>query len=765
MKSFNKVVSKKAISPKTLSLTPLKLSILALAIVGISACNDSKNNDSNNNDIASIAYGPLNNVQATAPVDATIDRILVAGQTGSIIQAMDPSTHIADSGISPATYILPNKSPATTPASLWRPDDVPTHVVEQSMNFEAKGFYALHGDTRNSDEVLSVAAPETQLNWIAEKNLFSYEGGVFDRNSHIYVVPVDPVENVYLVSIDGETGERRWALPGTRMGQAGAPLILPAQDGSEDDIVYIASYEYITAVTSTGKVLWDVETGLTAPEDATHTSTHNFGVNFHPQSNTLMVVFADGNIAIHDIETGRAKSDPYELPGSATKPTEFAVDYSVLEPFVHNGLSKLMANTQTFFDVLSMILGGGYEVSNYFAIDPNTGRIFVGATAPDEADGNVDGYSALGALYALELNDKNQLEILWRRDFVGGTAATPTLSFDGKVVYTADAVNKMLAIDSATGEPVWDFETGSGQVVGSIAVSREGKEIYVSTAIDIIKVLDMGSCAGNGTVCNEAVWVAKLDDAFDTSVLSAATPQAHMYNNVFKPALEGFYASTGVEGFEFQPMAGNMVLAGITANGIVAQAGYGYLSPLGKVMPFQISQVLLDRETGEIRYSAPGIEESVSVMATAPNGNLYMSNSPLRRILNVAMMRAVGYKANNDALRYFGNEALGGIAQFTQLEGSKIRVAEEAGLAASQRLENLIAKVGSLEVDAVNAEVARVKVLVDQIEQSLATATQALEIDEVQAAELQAILTSLKLLEASNLVATQQLLQDFLDSL
>jgi hypothetical protein len=56
-------------------------------------------------------------------------------------------------------------------------------------------------------------------------------------------------------------------------------------------------------------------------------------------------------------------------------------------------------------------------------------------------------------------------------------------------------------------------------------------------------------------------------------------------------------------------------------------------------------------------------------------------------------------------------------------------------------------------------------VVVDQIEQRLATATQALEIDEVQAAEVQVILTSLKLLEASNLVASQQLLQDFLDSL
>lgn len=747
----------------TSSFKPLKLSLLALAIAGISGCDFSNNSDSNTS--STIAYGPLHNVMATVPADPSANRILVAGQTAQVIKAMDPSSHIADSGIDPASYILPNKSPVTAPASQWRPDEVPSHVVNQSMNLEAKGFYALHGDTRNSDEVLSVAAPETQLSWIAEKNLFSYEGGVFDRNSHVYVVPVDPAEDVYLVSIDGETGERRWSLPGIRMGQAGAPLILPAQDGSDEDIIYIASYEYITAVTSSGKVLWDVETGLTAPEGASHTETHNFGVNFHPQSNSLMAVYADGNIVVHDKDSGKMKAAPFALPGSPSKSAEFGADFSALEPFVRQGLSKILGDNQTFFDVLNMVLGGGYEVSNYFGIDPNTGRIFVGATAPDEVDGTVDNLSELGALYALELNDQAQLEIIWRRDFVGGTAATPTLSLDGKVVYTADSVDKVLAIDAASGESVWEFATGSGQVVGSLAVSREGNEIYASTGSDIIKLLDMGNCGGNGVDCNQAVWVANLEGGFDTSVLSAQTPQAHLYHNVFKPALEGFFHSTGNTDFVFEPMAGNMVLAGITANGIVAQAGYGYLSPLGKVLPFQISQLLLDRETGDLRYSAPGIEESVSVMATAPNGNLYMSNSPLRRILNVGMLRAVGYQTNNDKLKFFGNEALGGIAQFTQLNGSKMRVAEEAAIAASLRLDNLIAKVAGLEVDAVNAEVTRIKVLLDQFASNLIIAQAATEVSEQAALEMQTILTELKSLDASNLVANQAQLQSLLSKI
>ncbi|GLQ29964.1 PQQ-binding-like beta-propeller repeat protein [Litoribrevibacter albus] len=737
---------------------PVKLTLLAAAVASLTACGSSSDSKSSHSE--STVYGDLHGLQASVSVDASENRIMVAGQTTAIIQAMDPSTVLPAGGVDPALYILPNQSPATAADSQWRPDALPD-VNAAGAPLEAQGFYALHGDTRNSDEVLSAAAPETQLSWIAEKHFFSYEGGVFDRNSNVYVVPVDPVEDVYLSSIDGETGERRWSLPGKRIGQGGAPLILPANDGSDEDIIYIGSYEYMTAVTSSGKVLWDVKTGLKAPADATQISTHNYGINYHPQTNSMIAVYADGHISVHDRDTGLVKISPYSLPGAATLNTQFETDYSKLEPFVHNGLSKLMEDTQTFFDVLTMVLGGGYEVSNYFGIDPSSGRILIGATAPDEADGEEDGFSALGALYALDFNEDGNLEIQWRRDFEGGTAATPTLSYDGSVVYTADSVDKMLAIDAETGDLIWEYQTGSGQVVGSIAISREDNEIFLSTAIDIIKVKDMGNCAGNGTDCDTPVWTAKLDDAFNTSVLSEATTQAHMYQNVLKPAIEGFYQSVGTQGFEFMPMAGNMVLAGITGNGVVAQAGYGYLSPQGKVMPFQISQVILDRETGDIRYSAPGIEESVSVMATAPNGDLYMSNSPLRRILNVAMIRAVGFKTNNTSLQYFGNEALGGISQFTQKPGSKIRVAQEAGQAAIHRIDNLIAKAGTASEAARSAEVDRLYGLIGQMIESVNAAASLSEITESDAATMLTALEDAKALGLADLPTMKAKLEEW----
>ncbi|MBY6188373.1 PQQ-binding-like beta-propeller repeat protein [Marinobacter hydrocarbonoclasticus] len=722
-----------------------KALLYPVVLLMLSACGDSDSSE------PAIDYGPLHGQQASVPADPAANLVVVNGNTTALLQQLDASKNPDSGGINPALYLLPTRSPETLPAHQWQPQDLPAYQAVPGVGTEAAGFYALHGDTRNSDEVIAAAAPTPQLNWIAETHLLSYEGGVFDRHSNVYVVPADPVESVYLYSLDGQTGERRWSLPGTRMGQGGAPLILPQHAGADEDVVYVGSYEYLTAITPAGDVLWDVSTGLTAPEGATHMDTHNFGVNYHPGLDAVVALMADGHLVVHDRQTGAPLAEPFSLPGAPTLPMAYQTDYSRLEPFVHAGLSRMFKDTATFFDVLTLVLGGGYEVANYFSIDPSSGRMLIGATAPDEADGVADGYSAYGALFSLSLDASGQAHIDWRRDFEGGTAATPTLSLDGSRVYTADATDRILAIDSATGELLWSQPTGSGQVVGSLAVSREGGEIFASTAVDIIKFIEMGQCAGNGSACGEPVWVANLGDTFDTSVLQQATPQAQIYQQVLKPAFEAFFHSLGVSDFTFTPRTGNMVLAGITGNGVVAQVGFGYINPQGRVMPMQISQVLLDRETGEIRSATPGVEESVSVMATAPNGNLYMSNSALRRVLNLGIIRAVGHQTGNPVLSVFGSETIGGIAQFAQPDGRHWQLANEIVTVSLSRLDNLIASAPTHSADDIAQEITRFNVLLKQYQSTLKQALQAGEISAEQHDARAATVDTLQALHEGNL--------------
>jgi len=58
-----------------------------------------------------------------------------------------------------------------------------------------------------------------------------------------------------------------------------------------------------------------------------------------------------------------------------------------------------MSNGDSFFEtIMNVIYGGGACVSNYFAVDPNTNKIYIAATASDAEDGHIDGKSSDGAL-------------------------------------------------------------------------------------------------------------------------------------------------------------------------------------------------------------------------------------------------------------------------------------------------------------------------------------------------------------------------------
>ena len=126
-------------------------------------------------------------------------------------------------------------------------------------------------------------------------------------------------------------------------------------------------------------------------------------------------------------------------------------------------------------------------------------------------------------------------------------------------------------------------------------MAADNNEIYATTMKDYFKIIDRGDTG-------ELVWRAPLD----------------MYR-------------TGL----FQR---GMALMGPTAgaNGLAVHIGAGHVTT-GVSMPFKCGVGLLDRETGELRYFAEGIEESVSVASVGPDGSIYIAHSPIRR----AVARAV----------------------------------------------------------------------------------------------------------------------------
>src|SRR5690606_25258983 len=77
--------------------------------------------------------------------------------------------------------------------------------------------------------------------------------------------------------------------------------------------------------------------------------------------------------------------------------------------------------------------------------------------------------------------------------FNGGSASTPALRGDGRRIYVADGEEHLMAYDSDC-RKLWSVEAGA-QIVASPSVALDNGEIYVITAVSLLKLIDKGESA------------------------------------------------------------------------------------------------------------------------------------------------------------------------------------------------------------------------------------------------------------------------------
>jgi outer membrane protein assembly factor BamB len=480
----------------------------------------------------------------------------------------------------------------------WVPEGCRSVPTDNPVLPSRNAWRNLHADEVNTDEISSALTPVFGPDWTAEAATYNTTGPSFDSDGNLYISPLAPYEPVVLISLDAETGARRWAIPNTTGVPPGAatPMILQDPDNPGEELVYVPLYDRAIAVRTDGTTVWDVPTGLVqsgAFEDGV------MGANYHPAADAIVAVTIDGFVYVLDRKTGAPLLDsPHQLPGersplgppSTLPPAVLAAADAIFKTLVN------MPPGSTIGDFSNLLRGNNYEVANQFSIDPNTSRIFVAATAPDAADGTEDGVSELGAIYGLDLVPNGsgyQVVEACSRFFEGGSASTPALRTDGTRLYVGDNFGKLIALNPDCSD-AWELDLGR-QIFGSIAVSSDNGELYASSANGVFKVVDEGD---QGVL----QWSAPLD------VFEIPPPlQAAGFVNL------------------------NLNLVGIGANGLFVQAGAGL--PSGTtVLPVTVGIAHLDRDTGATRWFAEGLEETVAVMNTGPDGAIYVGNSPLRRI-------------------------------------------------------------------------------------------------------------------------------------
>ncbi len=129
--------------------------------------------------------------------------------------------------------------------------------------------------------------------------------------------------------------------------------------------------------------------------------------------------------------------------------------------------------------------------------------------------------------------------------------------------------------------------------MGSVGVSSDNAEVYAATLETVVQVLDRDTYG-------EIAWSTRP--------------------NVLEPR-------EGESTF-------NLLVVAIGANGLLFQAGVGKLVSQGSrsvPLPRQVGVGLLDRKTGAVRHFTEGLDESVAVASTGPDGVAYIGNSPVRR--------------------------------------------------------------------------------------------------------------------------------------
>ncbi|HEV7734332.1 MAG TPA: hypothetical protein VGR62_19320 [Candidatus Binatia bacterium] len=470
----------------------------------------------------------------------------------------------------------------------WTPTGCRTTDPGDAVYASRAAWRSLHSDEVNTDEVSLAYPPMFEPDWIAEPATWNPTGPVFDDAGNLYFIPFGAYEDVLLISLEPVAGTRRWVIPrvpGSAAG-GGTPMVLDDPDHPGAQIVYLGLYDRVLAVRTDGTVVWDQPTGLPGP------ATGVFGVNYHPVADAIVGLSRDGWVYAVDRRTGvSVLTASFQLPGekappappSTTPPSVTACAQAELANFVDLG-------SGTITELIGVLQGSGTEVANYFSIDGATGRLWVGATAPDAEDGTVDGVSTLGALYRLDLTPVGpafSVVETCHASFQGGTASTPALPRDGSRVYVGDNVGNLLAIGTSC-ETIWTIPLGS-QIRGSIGVAADNREVYASTPATIHQIIDEGPTA-------HVAWDADMDV------------------------------------FELAPgqVLGNADIAGIGANGIAFQAGAGY--QFSTTLFTNTGMGILDRATGEPRWFVESLDETVAVMSSGPDGALYIGNSPLRRL-------------------------------------------------------------------------------------------------------------------------------------
>lgn len=300
----------------------------------------------------------------------------------------------------------------------------------------------VHRDSRNSDYVPLQPGADVEIGWVALQGAALLVGPVFGREGNLYVTSGRGTGHSHLHSFTPE-GTLRWQTPPMESVDDfdhAAVVIAPIID--TDGHVFAGDSNQLWSFTAAGEPRWVVD--LPAHGVDGFFITPIFSGEGHVGG-----VSTDGKVAFFDRTSGALAYPVLDLPGTVGPASE------PVPPGLWQG--GLIA-PEFILPLWDLVFGREIEVANTPSVHPETGRIFITAAGATENDGVLYGIdtSAAGATIA------------FTAAMGSGSGTSPTISLDGERVYAIDDAGLMVALDTRSGERVWEAGDTMGQASPSI---------------------------------------------------------------------------------------------------------------------------------------------------------------------------------------------------------------------------------------------------------------------------------------------------------
>ncbi|MGN6211119.1 outer membrane protein assembly factor BamB family protein [Parafilimonas sp.] len=284
-------------------------------------------------------------------------------------------------------------------------------LSRKNRNVYGGGWSAVHSDSRNSDYSEAKGGHKVSLIWHKKFDGTINLGPSADTRGRVYVTTSGP--GCHLFALDARNGNELWCTDKINKFAVASSVLIDNRNR-----LFIADDSAMHAFDDSGNLLWRKPIkGFPLSAQFTHTGK-------------LLFITHVGNVYVLDRGTGAALIDGQPLSSHLLRGNDF-------DPIA------CMKGTEDC------------PCANTLAYDTRSGTFFFTYWQPGTSN------ASLWAMKYAEQNNKALVTKLWENnELPGGSATSPDISADGKKVYINDNTGHLYALNSTTGQIVWQYNLG-----------------------------------------------------------------------------------------------------------------------------------------------------------------------------------------------------------------------------------------------------------------------------------------------------------------